>query len=209
MSTRKSFLVIGLMLAIGLAGYSQNLRYGVTAGFDVAKTHGTNRALLGAVREYSPMMAFNVNAYLGYRISETFGISLEPGFIRKGSTVYEPSVGKFQMQENCIQMPVLAEYFILNKLFISIGPELSYLMTGNVSIRDEVYDNTSWYENRLELSGVIGLGYCINDHMDIGLRYNHGLTYTAQMTLTDPSGQSMGISREYNQYGQVLVRYRM
>jgi len=209
MSTKKTFLVFGLMLAIGLAGYAQNVRFGVTAGFDLAETHGTNRALLGAVRTYAPMMAFNVNAYMGYRISETFGISLEPGFIRKGSTVYEPSVGKFQMKENCIQMPVLAEYYILDKLFISIGPELSYLINGYATLRGEVYDNSSWYENRLELSGVIGVNYRISDHFDIGLRYNHGITYTAQMTLTDLNGQGAGISSEYNQYGQVMVRYRM
>ncbi len=209
MSTKKIFLVFGLMLAIGLAGYTQNLRFGVTAGFDVAETHGTNRAVMGAVRTYAPMMAFNVNAYLGYRISEKFGISLEPGFIQKGSTVYEPSVGKFQMRENCFQMPVLLECFLFDKLFVSVGPELSYLINGYDVLRGEVYNNTDWYNNRLELSGVIGVNYRISDHVDIGLRYNHGITYTTQITLTDQDGNVVGASNEYNQYGQILVRYRM
>jgi hypothetical protein len=209
MSTRKSFLVIGLMLAIGLAGYSQNLRVGVTAGFDVAKTHITNRALTGVEGTFDPLLAFNVNAYLGYRISETFGVSLEPGFIQKGIVFNDYSVGKFQIRENCVQMPVLAEYNIFNKLFISIGPELSYLINAYYTLKGEVYDDTSWYDNRLELSGVIGLGYRINDHLDIGLRYNHGITYITQLTLTDQDGNEVGVSNEYNQYGQVLVRYRM
>ena len=65
------------------------------------------------------------------------------------------------------------------------------------------------YDRRFELSGFIGINYNVIDNLDIGLRYNHGLTYTSKIIWINELGEETGVSKDYNQYFQLILRFKI
>ena len=64
--------------------------------------------------------------------------------------------------------------------------------------------------DRFELSGLIGINYSLIENLDIGLRYNHGLTCISKLVFTDIMGNETGEHyNEYNQYFQFFLRFKI
>lgn len=209
MTKKTIFFTICLIVILNLTAFSQNLKLGFVAGFDVANAQLINRPDgIGNNQVYYPMIAYNFNGYVGYKKSDLWGLSIEPGFIQKGGR-QKSSNDYIRFNLNYIQLPILFDYYFVDKFYISIGPELSYLINAKVKSKDSSNDITDLYDNRFELSGLVGINYKIIDKLDIGLRYNHGLTYTSKITWTNANGTSLGESKEYNQYFQLVVKLKI
>lgn len=150
-----------------------------------------------------------------YRFSGAWSILAEPGYIRKGGVVDDEKYfsGRFNLQLNYVQLPILANLYCTNRFFISFGPEFAYLISkGRNSI--PLPDTFSPIEdNSFELSGLIGVNYSITKNIDLGLRYNHSLTHFSVRTWINPRYPPgygiMGYSNVYNQYLQFIVRFKI
>jgi len=209
MTKKTIFIAIGLLVISNLTAFSQNFKFGLVAGFDIANAHLTNKPDgFGDNQVYYPMIAYNFNGYIGYKKTESWGLSIEPGFIQKGGR-QKSSDDYIRFNLNYIQLPVLFDYYIADKFYVSIGPELSYMMNAKVKSKDNSNDITDLYDRRFELSGLVGINYRIIDKLDIGLRYNHGLTYTSKITWTNEFGESVGELKDYNQYFQLIVKWKI
>ena len=206
MRTSAFIILSGLLVCSGLNTEARDFRYGILAGFDVASGRMTNKPDLDVYSKYYyPMFSFNANGYLGYRSSGWWGLSAEPGFIQKGG-IKKAEGEDIAYRLNCIQLPVLAEWHITDRWFLSAGPELSYMINAKRKSGHSSIDVTDYYDQRFEVSGLIGIDYSVTKFLDIGLRYNHGLTYTSKFTWTDEMGLETGVSKEFNQYFQVILR---
>lgn len=66
-----------------LTAFSQNFKFGLAAGIDITNAHLTNKpdGYYSDNQVYYPMIAYNFNGYIGYKQSESWGLSIEPGFI--------------------------------------------------------------------------------------------------------------------------------
>jgi len=208
MKNRKTIWMIGMLLALGITGYAQHIRYGIEAGFDVANAQLTSKSLVQNSRIYYPLCAFNLNGYIEMKKSERWGVALEPGFIQKGS-VTKGDYTDAQIRMNCIQLPIQAEWYLTDKLFLSAGPELSYMLNAKAYSDGDKNDVSELFDNQLELSGLLGVNYRITSHIDLALRYNHGITCTSNISMTDELGVPIGELKLYNQYFQVMARYRL
>lgn len=225
MKNLKILLLTALLLHPGLKLHAQNINYGLLAGYVCANAHviETNEY---ATRLFYPMHSFNVNGFFEYRFPGAWGIVAEPGYIRKGGVVDGENhfLGRFDLQLNYIQLPLLANLYFTDRFYISFGPEFAYLINkdGNLpSLPDtftpfekKAYEMfTPFEENTFEISGLIGVDYCITKNIDLGLRYNHSLMPFSETTwLNDryPPGYGiMGYSNVYNQYLQFIVRYKI
>lgn len=205
MTKKTIFFTIGLIVISNLTGFSQNFKFGLVAGFDIANAHLTNKPYgFGDNQVYYPMIAYNFNGYIGYKKSEVWGLSIEPGFIQKGGR-QKSSDDYIRFNLNYLQLPILFDYYVVDKFYISIGPELSYLINAKVKSNDI----TDLYDRRFELSCLVGINYKIIDKLDIGLRYNHGLTYTSKITWTNEFGESIGVSKDFNQYLQLVLKLKI
>ena len=71
------------------------------------------------------------------------------------------------------------------------------------------YDVDFLYDNKLEISGILGLNYSLFKFLDLGVKYNHGIMHTTSITYTGDSGDEIGESKEYNQYWQFMVRFKI
>ncbi|NVO12305.1 MAG: PorT family protein [Bacteroidales bacterium] len=201
-------IILGLLLASLLSANAQNLKFGILAGFDVANSQLMNKPKGFDSRVYYPMISFNLNGYVSCRNSGFWGLSAEPGFIQKGGR--QKGIDEdIRFQINYIQLPILLDLYISDKFFISIGPEFSYLINAKAKSKHNSNNITDLYDKRFELSGLVGINYQLTDKLNIGMRYNHGLTYTSKITFTDSFGNQLGDMKEYNQYFQLIVRFKI
>jgi hypothetical protein len=212
MKTKKiTSLVLGLLLAIGLN--AQEFNFGITAGFDIANARLTNKpSSYGAYRTYYPLTAFNINAHFGFKSNSFWAITTEPGFIQKGGVIryddnYRDKDAK--LISNYIQFPVLIDFYLTKKLSLSIGPEFAYMIGTKAKSKENSKDITDLYDNKFEISGLIGINYSVFKYIDLGLLYNHGLTYTQIISFTDDTGTKVGEGKVYNQYFQLFVRFKI
>jgi len=204
--TKRIFIIAVLLIIISnMTVSSQNSRLGVIVGFDIANADLINQPIDKDF--YYPMIAYNLNAYIGFKKSEFWGLSFEPGFIQKGM-LRKNSEYNTRTNLNYIQLPILMDYYIIDKFYISIGPELSYMINAKAKSEDNSVDMTNLYDRRMELSGLVGVNYQITDNLDMALRYNHGLTYTLIKSWVGFVGYTAD-SKEYNQYCQLSLKFKI
>ena len=225
MKKLKVLIITAQLLQLGLNVQSQNINYGVLAGYVCTDAH-VIKSNEYATKLFSPMHSFNVNGFIEYRFSGAWGIAAEPGFIRKGGVVDGENhyLGSFDLQLNYIQLPILANLYCTDRFYISFGPEFAYLINKDVNLpsqpdwmtpsqKEALKMFTSFEENAFEISGMIGVNYSIFKKFDIGLRYSHSFTKFSETSWINPRYPTgygnMGYSNVYNQYLQIIVRYRI
>ena len=213
MRTLKILVMIGLALQLGLKLEAKNIRFGLLAGFVVPNARVANKPeIYSDYRVFYPMYSFSINGYIEYKISENWGISAEPGFIRKGGVVrfgLNHYMSSIRLTLNYIQIPVLANFYFSDRFFVSIGPEFAYLINSEENLPTNATGLSHFNENAFEVSAMIGLNYCLSIKVDIGLRYSYALTCNSLLTWTDGYGPSIGQSKVYNQYFQLLIRFKI
>ncbi len=211
--TPKALTITGLVLILVLKLQAQDIKYGFFSGLVVSNAHVTNKnEIYHDYRVFYPMYSFNINGYIEYKISKTWGIEADPGFIRKGGIVrfgvnHYMSIIKLQL--NYLHLPILANFYCTNKFFVSIGPEFAYLINSEGNLPEIATGFAYFKENAFEISGLIGINYSITKKIDVGLRYNHGLTNISALKWTDGYGPEIGQSKVYNQYFQFIFRFKI
>lgn len=204
-----------LLFLVTIYIHAQDVKFGLQTGLVVANSCMTDYpAVQGneAPRVYYPLISGNLNAYFGYKTKGIFGFSVEPGFIQKGEILEgnkDHNDDDIKMKYNYLQMPILADFFITKDLFVSIGPELAYMVSAKAKSKDHANNIYDWIDNKFEFSGILGVSYTFFKKLDVGLRYNHGITLINEITLTDEEGMITGTIKEYNQYFQLLIRFKV
>jgi hypothetical protein len=189
---------------------AQDFKFGLLAGFDISNTRLTNKPdNLGHFMDVDPMITFNLSGYVIHKTTDFWGLSLEPGFMQKGG-IKNVDGDKVKFKLNYIHLPSLVDFYLLDKVFVSIGPEFCWMINAKTKSNDHSNYIIDLYDNKFEVSGLVGLNYNIIKQIDVGLRYNHGLTYISKTTWTDEIGNVVGKdSKEYNQYIQLIVRFKI
>ena len=134
------------------------------------------------------MLSFNANAYIGWKGDGIIGLSAEPGYIQKGGVIKENYTGSeenLRTMLNYLQLPVLLDVFITEKLSASIGPEVSYMLSAKIKSESGSTTEIDWYDKKFELSGMAGMQYAITPHFTLGLRYSHAITPCSKLELID------------------------
>jgi hypothetical protein len=157
------------------------------------------------------MLSYSINAFVGYRSSSFWGVSVLPGYIQKGSSSESGFAGETtrgRSQLHYINLPILVDLHFFNKFCFSIGPEFGYLLKANGK-GDGFNNDISWqYDNKFELAIQGALTYNVWGGFDIGANYSHGLTNISSINYTDNNGDPLGTMKTYNQYGQLFVRFK-
>lgn len=163
-------LLLLLLFVVNILN-AQKFTYGVQAGVDVVQLR-SNGALAGVDvvqlrNNADPTVGCNINGYIAYRINDRLGFAVEPGYVDNGlisrTDFTLDLIGRYN--DHYLQMPVLAEVYFFERLFISVGPEISYRLDHFVLDID-----------RTELSGLGRIQYRMFDKFDLGLGYSRGFT---------------------------------
>lgn len=202
--------IIGILLFSGINLSAQRFEVGIAAGFDMANLHLTNSPENNFIHTISPIATFNINGFLSFKNKTFWGLSVEPGFIRKGwSQSFNSNDPKNKLRLYYLQMPVLSDFYLTDRLYLSVGPEISYLINAKNKYDSNTQDIAE-YLHRFELSGMAAIGFRMSETMSISFRYSHGLTEISEDIMwTYPETGSANEAKDYNQYFQVLIKMRI
>ena len=208
MRSKTIFVVIAIILLLPSFVSAQTIKFGVLAGVNVSDMHLAQKPNIQQVDiKFLPVCTVNINGYLGFKSKSFWGLAIEPGFIQKAS-IYSFMDGTkaddSKIQLNCLQVPLILDLFLSKNFSFSIGPEFSYAISSKYQI--SIMGHKPPELNNNELSGIIGLTYSIFKKLDIGLRYNHGLTHS-YILWKDEFGNALDFSKEYNHRVQFFVRF--
>lgn len=196
---------------ISISGtFAQNFKYGLQGGIDLSNMIVTNLPdSLANQFDIEPIITYNINGYVGFKSKGFWGLSIEPGFMQKGAIYKNENDNKSRIKINYIQLPVLFDIYLYKRISLSIGPEIGCMFSAKSKTDYETFDVGNIYNNKFELSGLIGFNYNLLKNIDIGVNYSRGLTYISKHNWVDVNGIETGrISKEYNQYFQFITRWK-
>ena len=133
---------------------------------------GANLAsFVGDVNDQKMKVGILPGAEFGYNISEQFGVTAGLLYAIQGS---KTDGAKYNNNLDYLNIPILANYYIIPGLAIKAGPQFGILTRAK-------YDDIDIKENfkSLDISIPVGLSYEISDFV-IDARYNIGITNIAK-----------------------------
>ncbi len=139
---------------------------------------------------------FSASAILGYEHERLpLGFTYELGYIQKGTQFSQDSLNyKF----NCVNTALFMDVIILNRIKLSAGPELGFLLSAKNHVNDTLsHSLLQTYDRRLELSGTLGASVALSFFSEVGFRYNRSFTNIAKY---DAILDRRNISTEYFQF---------
>lgn len=207
-------IIIGMVLLSSINSSAQNFEVGVAAGFDVVSLHLTNPSENSFIYNISPIATYNINGFLSFKNTSFWGFSLEPGIIRKGwNQSYNSNDQKNKIRLYYLQLPVLSDFYISNRIYFSIGPEISYLVSAKNKYENKYESNTQdivEHLNRFELSAMAAISFKINEISTVSFRFSQGITEISNNVLWTYS--EVGVPdepKDFNQYFQLLLKMRI
>lgn len=151
----------------------QNGKPGLYAGF--------YRSLkLSKTLNFKPELIFSLQRTQYIRrtnyLTQYDGVPL--GFTSEDGNLTELNDVDVNISEFIIQLPLMFEYVIKDKIKLGIGPQVGYvLIERTTNNNDGTYDFGGIDNYRFGLSYAANLGYILNDKNSLNLRYTNRITY--------------------------------
>lgn len=239
---KRKLLLIAFVVMFISSVQSQKISYGVIVGADITNMYLTSVPFSNYNGMYSPIVSYNLNGFVSYKSDFFLGISIEPGIIRKGgvqlfdymNSQFQPVNHKVIASITSMQLPVLLDFHINDRLYLSAGVELEYRLTQKAVMTNETTTNhifagsfplyvvrgtglNTYGDNIVPdddypfmyYSGLAGLQYKINKRFDMGLRYGFSLKELYSVLWVDESKVPMSNSNLYTSYLQISLKVRL
>ena len=178
---KKFVLSLGLLMGVAYAANAQEARFGVKAGVSLASVSGKNTSeaknLVGATAGVMGDISF----------SDLISFHPELLFSQKG-VKFEDNRSTGQTRTSYLDVPLLLRVKA-DGLFFEAGPQAGFLL-GLKSESDilglgTLTSTSTQGTRKIDLGYIAGVGYQLPQGLEIGLRYNGGIS-----DLSDPSGGS-------------------
>ena len=171
----KKLLFISMIGMLALLTSCTTMRYGVKAGPTFATLTGDDTDNLDA------KIGFFFGGLAELEVTDMFSVQPELLFSSQG-TKYSDSDGfDGKLKFNYLNLPVMAKVYVSDGFFFEAGPQLGYLLSAKdeyespgLSGEDDLKDEG--FVKDIDVGANIGLGYQLDSGLNIGARYNFGLT---------------------------------
>ena len=175
---KKLILFLGLLAGVAGVANAQETRFGVKAGVSLASitlrnTTGVNY-LVGA----------NGGVMADFSFSDRLSFHPELLFSQKGVKFESPNSYPYQIRTSYLDVPLLLRLKVGGLFFVEAGPQVGFL----AARKAEAYGTTSTSTDgtrKVDVGYIAGVGYQLPQGLELGLRYNGGIS-----DLSDPSGSS-------------------
>lgn len=192
---------------------AQNISYGITYGGGISISNAFYTSDYTPIDPFfSPIISFNVDGFIEYKLSKSWALSAEAGFIRKGSknSGFNRIMETIVFRLNYIHIPIMAKFYATKWLSFSIGPEFAYLLNSKENLTFYSRGVTDFRDDAFEISALIAMNFSISRKFDLGLKYNHGLTKAVTFQwfhyTDDTPYRELNV---YNQYFQLFMRFKI
>lgn len=164
---KKAFLCCVLLLLWKTTAYSQEVEISLKGGMNVATLGRSELGLpsrigyhLGGTAEFITTPFFSIQTELMY--------SLQGAAIDRSQQIY--------LNYHYLNIPILAKAYFYEDASFEIGGQYAYLLK---AVNQTYLGNQSDEINKHDFSVVFGLAYKLNETINAGIRYNLGITNTA------------------------------
>lgn len=159
---------------------AQEVKLGLRAGISLASFNVTG-VDVGTRNKIGPDIALLAEL----PISDRFSVQPELGFVSMGSKLQSGS-DKATYNLNYLKIPILARYHSPEGWGIMAGPAFASLLSAHGQLNDGTPKvNAKEYFNNNDFFAVIGMDYQFKMGLNLGFRYNLGLTQQNR----DPSAE--------------------
>lgn len=172
----KKVILAAFVLGTCTAAFAQQqLKFGPKAGVNFANLSGVDNTEM--------KIGFHVGAVAEIKFNEKFSIQPEVVYSAQGAknTTTVPVLGEVETTWNndYINIPILAKYYIVDGFSVEAGPQVGFLVkseakieSGNSSVKDDTKDDFKSTDFGLGF----GLAYDLPVGMFVNARYNLGLS---------------------------------
>lgn len=124
---------------------------------------------------YNPRLGYHAGLYYMQRIEEQYGLQLELQYSLQGAR--DATIQDRRLAYNYLHLPVLVKFYFDNDIFLSVGPQLSYLLKAN-SVEEGFKQDITSNVRSFDLSILVGTGK-ETDFGNFGLRFGWGALNTS------------------------------
>ncbi|MCB6229727.1 porin family protein [Flavobacterium psychrophilum] len=192
---KKVLLTAIAVFAFGFAN-AQEVKFGAKAALDVSTlSDSESKALIG----------FQVGGFAEIKLTDKFALQPELLFSTQGGKFEDSenyygfnTTTKVTTRLNYINLPIMAKYFATEKLSFEFGPQVGFLVSANSKI-----ENSSTFMGKTETTNRdvdvkssvtsttfglnVGAGFDVTKNINVGLRYNLGLTKVNKNSISGES----------------------
>jgi len=226
----KSVLLIVSLIIISLriCVEAQEIKYGFTAGLCFPSYSLRNSSPKdGYSIRTSNIRTYHINGFATLKSDSWWGISIEPGYKENGGFLrleYNISPHQFSYsvtkQYSTVELPILWNAHLNHHIYTSTGLGFEYIVkttyedfwsisNSNYSVGTILPD----VENKFNCSAILGLSYNLSALLDIGVRYDLGLTRLMRVDLIDamnyPYRHPAALNSFYSNSWQISLKYKM
>ena len=161
---------------------------------------------MDAYFKYSSRSAFQFFAFGQRSLGKHAFMSIEPGFVIKGSEITFPWTDTSTLSTIVTLVYAQASTMVGWKSnghwSIAAGPEFCYEIKKDAQLNYAA-------SNKAEIAGALQLDYHVNETISLGLRLSRSLTPREKIYFTDDNGEDIGTLNIYNQYAMLAARFRL
>ncbi|WP_236977303.1 porin family protein [Membranihabitans maritimus] len=203
----KKYVIAFALMVSGVFTFAQstNFTYGISGGVGISQLQFSQ---IDDLPFYSndPIVGYQVSALLDYRVGESWGISVEPGYARRGGQLgILPGMTNLntRIKLDYVRLPILFSLYPREYVSISVGPELSYLADSNIDFLNMI---ASPIENKFSLGVSAGVDFHFDAPVSIGVQYNRNLTPLSSLNINEFGPFSGTKINLYNQNISLVAR---
>jgi hypothetical protein len=184
----KKYILTTVIVFVFTFTNAQEIKFGAKAGLNIAN-------LTGYFPDSSPLTGFNVGVFAEIKIANKFAVQPELLFSTQGNKMKVPVLdassdylysydGKWNL--SYLNLPVMAKYYILDKLSIETGPQIGLLLSAKAKYSSDdralpsLNTSTAEYDIKNYIKSVdlglnFGATYDFSENLSVNFRYNLGL----------------------------------
>ncbi|MFN3909136.1 MAG: porin family protein [Flavobacterium sp.] len=177
-------IILLFVLAVSLS-FGQDVKFGVRGGVNISdwKTSNSNFDLDGvSLSGLESQLDFNLGFFVDFKVSNKFSIQPEMIYSRQGTytkLTFEGISADAYFNNDYINVPILFKYHPTDKFFLFAGPQVGFLLEGNVNIialGESFKEDATEIFNSVDFSASIGAGVNLTNKLFVDVRYNHGFS---------------------------------
>ncbi|SJZ98916.1 Outer membrane protein beta-barrel domain-containing protein [Chitinophaga eiseniae] len=173
---RKILFVLLAVMSVAVGAYAQKkVSYGLKGGLNLSNYN--------AKFDY-----FRAGIYAGVfaeiKLKERWAVQPEIMYYRNGGRgtymLFSPVHNASERKEDYISIPIMFKYYALPKLYLEAGPEVNYVVSAKEKADGRNFNLIDSYQDRLSVSGSVGIGYQLPRGFGINARYSYSAPIKAQ-----------------------------
>ena len=216
MKLKSALIVCFALIALTQTSKAQlKTEFGVKGGLNISGLAVSSDKKLPGVR-YDNLKSFHAGVYALMRLGK-LGIQPEIVYSQQGQLYNAPTYSHLRTDLSYINIPVMIKYYLVGGFNLQAGPQVSFLasakgdlvqITGGVVGQPKLSQDLKSYLNSTDYSFAFGAGMDLPLGINIGIRYNIGLSNINKYKGGASYSPSFSLADTHNQVFQLSIGYR-